>query len=47
MASAAYQARRKADSLQPQVDDWKNYQELDARLAFTLTPANGQSHVGW
>ena len=31
---------------QPQVDDWKNYQELDARLAFTLTPANGQSHVG-
>ena len=26
--------------------DWKNYQELDARLAFTLTPANGQSHVG-
>ncbi len=31
---------------QPQVDDWKNYQEVDVRMAFTLTPASGQSHVG-
>ena len=31
---------------QPQVDDWKNYQEVDARMAFTLTPTSGQSHVG-
>ena len=31
---------------QPQVDDWKNYQEVDARLAFTITPTGGKSHVG-
>ncbi len=31
---------------QPQVDDWKNYQEVDARMAFTLTPTGGKSHVG-
>lgn len=31
---------------QPQVDDWKNYQEVDARMAFTVTPTGGQSHVG-
>ncbi|MGB8885148.1 MAG: hypothetical protein WCC87_00400 [Candidatus Korobacteraceae bacterium] len=31
---------------QPQVDDWKNYQEVDARMAFTLTSTGGQSHVG-
>jgi hypothetical protein len=31
---------------QPQVDDWKNYQQVDARMAFTITPTGGQSHVG-
>ncbi len=31
---------------QPQVDDWKDYKEVDARMAFTLTPAGGKSHVG-
>ena len=31
---------------QPQVDDWKNYQTLDARLAFTITPTGGKMQVG-
>jgi hypothetical protein len=31
---------------QPQVDDWKNYQTLDARMAFTVTPTGGKMHVG-
>jgi hypothetical protein len=31
---------------QPQVDDWKNYEQVDARMAFTLTPTGGKSHVG-
>src|SRR5262249_33438252 len=31
---------------QPQVDDWKNYQQVDARMAFTITPTGGQAHVG-
>ena len=31
---------------QPQVDDWKNYQKVDARMAFTITPTGGKSHVG-
>ena len=31
---------------QPQVDDWKNYQTLDARMAFTITPTGGKMHVG-
>lgn len=31
---------------QPQVDDWKNYQTLDVRLAFTLTPTGGKQQVG-
>ncbi len=31
---------------QPQVDDWKNFQLVDARMAFTLTPVGGASHVG-
>ena len=31
---------------QPQVDDWKNYQQLDARMAFSLTPTGEKSHVG-
>ena len=31
---------------QPQVDDWENYQQVDARMAFNLTPAGGKSQVG-
>ena len=31
---------------QPQVDDWKNYQQVDARMAFTVTPTGGKGHVG-
>jgi hypothetical protein len=31
---------------QPQVDDWKNYQTLDLRLAFALTPTGGKQQVG-
>ena len=31
---------------QPQVDDWKNFRELDWRIAFSLTPAGGQEAVG-
>ncbi len=31
---------------QPQVDDWKDYKQVDARMAFTLTPTAGKSHVG-
>ncbi|HET6513907.1 MAG TPA: hypothetical protein VFG09_02015 [Thermodesulfovibrionales bacterium] len=31
---------------QPQVDDWKNFTELDWRQAFTLTPQGGKQVVG-
>ena len=31
---------------QPQVDDWNNYQQVDARMAFTITPTGGKTHVG-
>ena len=31
---------------QPQVDDWKDYKQVDTRIAFTITPAGGQTHVG-
>lgn len=31
---------------QPQVDDWNNFQTVDARMAFAVTPTGGQSHVG-
>jgi hypothetical protein len=31
---------------QPQVDDWKNFQTITGRMAFTLTPANGKQVVG-
>jgi hypothetical protein len=27
---------------QPQVDEWKNYKELMARMAFSLTPKGGK-----
>jgi hypothetical protein len=31
---------------QPQVHEWKNFRELRARFAFTLTPKEGKSAVG-
>lgn len=31
---------------EPQVDAWKDFRELDFRLAFELTPANGKPAVG-
>jgi len=31
---------------QPQLDEWKNYKELKARAAFSLTPAGGQEALG-
>lgn len=31
---------------QPQVDDWKDFRELQARAAFTLTPSDGKTAVG-
>jgi hypothetical protein len=31
---------------QPQVDDWKNYEQVDLRMAFTITPTGGKQHVG-
>ena len=30
----------------PQVDDWRNYKDLDFRMAFSLTPAGGKQTVG-
>lgn len=31
---------------QPQVDDWKDFKELQARMAFSLTPSGGKAVVG-
>ncbi len=31
---------------QPQIDDWKDYKQLDARMAVSLTPADGKQTVG-
>jgi hypothetical protein len=31
---------------QPQVDDWKDYKELFARVAFSLTPKDGKEALG-
>ena len=31
---------------QPQVDDWQNFQQLDGRMAFAITPTGGKTHVG-
>jgi len=31
---------------QSQVDDWKNCQELDARMTFGITPTRGETQVG-
>ncbi|AWG45983.1 hypothetical protein AM586_09915 [Massilia sp. WG5] len=38
--------RAKLVFYEPQVDAWKNYRELDFRLAFELSPANGKPAVG-
>jgi hypothetical protein len=31
---------------QPQVDDWKNFQIVEARIAFAVTPTGGKEQVG-
>jgi hypothetical protein len=31
---------------QPQIDDWKDFKEVDGRMAFTITPTGGKTHVG-
>ena len=31
---------------QPQVDDWKDYKEISARVAFSLTPKDGKQVLG-
>jgi len=31
---------------QPQIDNWKDYKELDYRMAFSLTPAGGKPVLG-
>ena len=31
---------------QPQVDDWKDFQDLTWRMAISLTPKNGKEAVG-
>src|ERR1700758_1745982 len=31
---------------QPQVDDWKNFQDLSWRMAISLTPKSGKTVVG-
>ena len=31
---------------QPQVDDWKNFQDLSWRMAVSLTPKSGKTVVG-
>jgi len=31
---------------QPQIDDWKNFQDLSWRMAVSLTPKNGKTVVG-
>ncbi|HTP36564.1 MAG TPA: hypothetical protein VMJ75_30520 [Candidatus Acidoferrales bacterium] len=33
-------------SYQPQVDDWKEFQTLDWRMAFSLTPKGGKAVIG-
>ena len=46
MASGTFKSRQHSVVYQPQVDDWKNFRELDWRMAFSLTPAGGQEVVG-
>jgi hypothetical protein len=41
-----YQDDTKLIIYQPQVDDWKNFQELTWRMAVSLTPKSGKEAVG-
>src|ERR1019366_7045451 len=31
---------------QPQIDDWRDFQQVDGCMAFTITPTGGKAHVG-
>src|SRR6266403_5973572 len=41
-----YQDGNRLIIYQPQVDDWKNFQDLSWRMAISLTPKNGKTAVG-
>ena len=41
-----YQDRNRLIIYQPQVDDWKNFQDLSWRMAISLTPKSGKTVVG-
>src|SRR4026209_2816086 len=41
-----YQDGNRLIIYQPQVDDWKNFQELSWRMAISLTPKSGKTAVG-
>src|SRR6516162_5163422 len=41
-----YQNGNKLIIYQPQVDDWKNFQDLSWRMAVSLTPKTGKTVVG-
>src|ERR1019366_3743026 len=31
---------------QPQIDEWLDFQQVDGRMAFTIAPTAGKTHVG-
>src|SRR5262249_16692450 len=41
-----YQNGNKLIIYQPQVDDWKNFQDLSWRMAVSLTPKTGKTVIG-
>src|SRR6184192_491010 len=41
-----YQDGNRLIIYQPQVDDWKNFQDLSWRMAISLTPKSGKTVVG-
>src|SRR5262249_41313402 len=41
-----YQNGNKLIIYQPQVDDWKNFQDLSWRMAVSLTPKSGKTVIG-
>src|SRR5215813_2956872 len=41
-----YQNGNKLIIYQPQVDDWKNFQDLSWRMAVSLTPKSGKEVIG-
>src|SRR4026209_775255 len=41
-----YQDGNRLIIYQPQVDDWKNFQDLSWRMAISLTPKGGKTAVG-